>query len=106
MNKNLAIYAIIPLIVFVAFFNVFSTSSQIDYCELSIDGLELNYNLEYDNNQFSSVNSDFSDCYAATDLGKSFVGFKEAIAFKESRGDYKIVNTLGYLGKYQFGKSA
>ena len=106
MNKNLAIYAIIPLIVFVAFFNVFSTSSQIDYCELSIDGLELNYNLEYDNDQFSSVNSDFSDCYAATDLGKSFVGFKEAIAFKESRGDYKIVNTLGYLGKYQFGKSA
>ncbi|EGV42383.1 peptidoglycan-binding protein LysM [Bizionia argentinensis JUB59] len=37
-------------------------------------------------------------------LGKSFVGFKEALAFKESRGDYFIVNTFGYLGKYQFGK--
>ncbi|NER13288.1 peptidoglycan-binding protein LysM [Leptobacterium flavescens] len=38
-------------------------------------------------------------------LGKSFVGFKEALAFKESRGDYFITNYLGYLGKYQFGAS-
>lgn len=37
--------------------------------------------------------------------GKSFIGFKEAIAFKESQGKYNVVNTLGYLGKYQFGKS-
>jgi hypothetical protein len=37
-------------------------------------------------------------------LGKTYVGFKEAIAFKESRGDYSIVNTFGYMGKYQFGK--
>ena len=36
-------------------------------------------------------------------LGKSYVGFKEALAFKESRGNYFTVNTLGYLGKYQFG---
>ena len=38
-------------------------------------------------------------------LGKSFLGFKEAIGFKESRGDYSIVNIYGYLGKYQFGRS-
>nr|WP_299344280.1 hypothetical protein [Allomuricauda sp.] len=38
-------------------------------------------------------------------LGKSFNGFKEALAFKESQGRYHVVNTLGYLGKYQFGKS-
>ncbi len=36
-------------------------------------------------------------------LGSSFVGFKEALAFKESQGDYFTINTLGYLGKYQFG---
>jgi len=36
---------------------------------------------------------------------KDFVGFKEALAFKESQGNYNRVNTLGYLGKYQFGKS-
>lgn len=38
-------------------------------------------------------------------LDKNFQGFKEAIAFKESQGDYSAVNTLGYLGKYQFGAS-
>ena len=36
-------------------------------------------------------------------LGSSYVGFKEALAFKESSGDYFTTNTLGYLGKYQFG---
>ncbi len=36
---------------------------------------------------------------------KDFVGFKEALAFKESQGNYFRVNTLGYLGKYQFGRS-
>jgi hypothetical protein len=34
---------------------------------------------------------------------RGFISFKEALAFKESRGNYKQVNTLGYLGKYQFG---
>jgi len=36
--------------------------------------------------------------------GKFFIGFKEAIGFKESQGKYHKVNTLGYMGKYQFGK--
>jgi len=36
-------------------------------------------------------------------LGSQFVGFKEALAFKESQGNYFITNTFGYLGKYQFG---
>ncbi len=35
-------------------------------------------------------------------LGKTYVGFKEALGFKESRGDYAIINEFGYLGKYQF----
>lgn len=37
-------------------------------------------------------------------LEKDIQGFKEALAFKESQGRYTIVNTFGYLGKYQFGK--
>ena len=35
--------------------------------------------------------------------GKYFIGFKEALAFKESQGHYNRVNSLGYMGKYQFG---
>lgn len=36
-------------------------------------------------------------------IGKRFVGFKEAIGKKESQGKYHKINSLGYLGKYQFG---
>ena len=35
--------------------------------------------------------------------GKFFIGFKEALAFKESQGEYRKINSLGYMGKYQFG---
>jgi hypothetical protein len=37
-------------------------------------------------------------------LGGAYIAFKEALAFKESQGRYDVVNTLGYLGKYQFNK--
>jgi len=36
-------------------------------------------------------------------VGTEYVGFKEALAFKESQGNYFVTNTYGYLGKYQFG---
>ncbi|NBU81325.1 MAG: peptidoglycan-binding protein LysM [Flavobacteriaceae bacterium] len=35
--------------------------------------------------------------------GRYFIGFKEAVAHKESQGKYDKINTLGYMGKYQFG---
>lgn len=38
--------------------------------------------------------------------GKTFTGFKEALAFKESQGRYNLINSLGYMGKYQFGRAA
>lgn len=38
--------------------------------------------------------------------GKTYVGFKQAIAVRESQGLYKLINPFGYMGKYQFGKSA
>lgn len=38
--------------------------------------------------------------------GKFFVAYKEAIAFRESQGKYRLVNSFGYMGKYQFGKPA
>jgi hypothetical protein len=47
---------------------------------------------------------EFTD-YKIPYLQKDFVGFKEALAFKESQGKYRVVNTLGYLGKYQFGRT-
>ncbi len=44
--------------------------------------------------------------YQIVFTGFSFTGFKEAIAFKESQGNYRRINKFGYMGKYQFGKDA
>ena len=68
----------------------------------STEGLELDYNLS-DELAFVDEDSEVKPNIFTPHLGKSFEGFKEALAFKESRGDYFTVNTLGYLGKYQFG---
>ncbi|MFV8370348.1 peptidoglycan-binding protein LysM [Flavobacterium sp. LB2R40] len=35
--------------------------------------------------------------------GNFFIGFKEAIGYRESESKYKKINSLGYMGKYQFG---
>ncbi|MDT8347567.1 MAG: hypothetical protein RQ756_07170, partial [Flavobacteriaceae bacterium] len=35
---------------------------------------------------------------------QSFTAFKEALGLKESQGKYGVVNSYGYMGKYQFGK--
>jgi hypothetical protein len=37
--------------------------------------------------------------------GNLFIGFKEALGYRESENKYKTVNSLGYLGKYQFGNA-
>jgi len=62
----------------------------------------------YRSKEVSSVPTEkenFSQNHNIPFVGNSFVGFKEAVAFKESQGNYSVINTLGYLGKYQFGKS-
>lgn len=67
----------------------------------STEGLDLNYNIS---EELAMTPEGQPKLNMFTPyLGKSFQGFKEALAFKESRGDYFTVNTLGYLGKYQFG---
>ncbi|GAA0871616.1 peptidoglycan-binding protein LysM [Gangjinia marincola] len=38
-------------------------------------------------------------------LGDGYLGFKEALGFQESGGDYFVINQFGYRGKYQFGRS-
>lgn len=35
--------------------------------------------------------------------GNFFIGFKEALGYRESESKYKKINSLGYMGKYQFG---
>jgi len=105
MKKNIASYFLVSLTISLLLFVSLSSDKAVSSSEYSTEGLVLNYSVgkdtEIENRDLAMLdaNSSFSPF-----LGKSFVGFKEALAFKESRGDYCSVNTLGYLGKYQFGK--
>ena len=54
----------------------------------------------------TSLNYDFEQIkHTVPFIRKDFIGFKEFLGFFESGSDYKKINRLGYLGKYQFGKS-
>ncbi len=80
------------------------SSSGIDLSRYRVnDELELNYTVPNQSEMvdlFIPLTPQFN-----LFLGKSYLGFREALAFKESQGDYLTVNPYGYLGKYQFGKS-
>jgi len=105
MKKNIASYLIVSLTISILLYVSFTSNKTIDSSKYSTDGLVLNYTVSQDEetkpDDLALLNSNKS---FSPYLGKSFVGFKEALAFKESRGDYSTVNTYGYLGKYQFGK--
>ena len=78
------------------------TSSTIDLSQYSTKGLQLYYNVPLPD----EVNTSNGFNYHPIPLtGERFIGFKEALAFKESQGNYRVVNDYGYLGKYQFGRS-
>lgn len=78
----------------------FLTKSTVDLSHYSTKGLELFYDVP-----FEIVIEADEDYIVYPYLGKTFVGFREALAFRESRGDYFIINDFGYMGKYQFGRS-
>ncbi|MCK8481089.1 peptidoglycan-binding protein LysM [Psychroserpens algicola] len=113
MIKKVGNYFVVPLAICATLFMAIKPSSSLNYSDYSTDGLELDYtiskDLAFNNQHFETANSvELSNPFQSTHpyfpyLGKSYIGFKEALAFKESRGNYFSVNTLGYLGKYQFG---
>lgn len=60
-----------------------------------------------DTPQLVTVSSDVTEIEIfPPQTGKAYIGFKEALAYRESRGNYFAVNPYGYIGKYQFGKLA
>ncbi len=77
----------------------FTDKKENDFSSYSTKGLDLLYIAPNFNEIKDNLSGDITP-----ELGKSYLGFKEAVAFKESRGNYDVVNQFGYLGKYQFGK--
>lgn len=77
----------------------FTPNKKVDLSFYTTEGLDLYYIAP----NFNEIEDGLDDIMIYPELGNSYVGFKEALAFKESRGDYGVVNQFGYMGKYQFG---
>ncbi|MUU76828.1 peptidoglycan-binding protein LysM [Winogradskyella endarachnes] len=103
MTKNSVKNFVVPFTVCLLLALALYPDTSLNPDTYSTEGLELNYNFSEDLAMVEIQDESKSNTFSPH-LGKSFEGFKEAIAFKESQGDYFTVNTLGYLGKYQFGK--
>ncbi|MBJ7880601.1 peptidoglycan-binding protein LysM [Gelidibacter salicanalis] len=106
MLKKITNYFVIPFAICVILMTALFPKTTVDMTNFSTEGLELNYTVSEDIAMLSPTEGTFPtityDKYFPY-LGKSYLGFKEALAFKESRGNYFTVNDFGYLGKYQFG---
>lgn len=104
MVRTLVKFAVLPFMIGLLSLGNFNedTTKKIDVSKYSTKGLQLFYDVPF----ADEVDSSNEFYYKPLPLiGDRYVGFKEALAFKESQGNYLIVNTFGYLGKYQFGRS-
>lgn len=93
--------AIITMIAFALF-----PESTVDMTNFSTAGLKLDYTVDAKDISMLTADepSDKEEPLGFSPyLGKAYLGFREAIAFKESRGNYRTINDFGYIGKYQFG---
>ncbi|GAB2776073.1 peptidoglycan-binding protein LysM [Salinimicrobium soli] len=105
MKKKIAKFSVLPVLGASVFFYSFSAKRATEMrealaAEFSTTGQELLFTVpEAPPTTFVDPDTRFYP-----ELGKSYVAFKEALGFKESGGDYSVVNEFGYLGKYQFGK--
>tara|TARA_R110002111_G_scaffold251702_1_gene316203 strand:+ start:6670 stop:7326 length:657 start_codon:yes stop_codon:yes gene_type:complete len=102
MTKNSVKNYVVPFVICFLIALALYPDSTLNPDHYSTKGLELNYNISEDLAMATKDHTAKSNIFTPH-LGKSFEGFKEALAFKESRGNYFTVNSLGYLGKYQFG---
>lgn len=101
MRKKVAKFSILPILSGAIFFS-FSTKEAANLERYYTSSLEP---VEYTVPNLEQIPEETLDILKVTPKpGKSYVGFKEALGFKESRGNYKAVNQFGYMGKYQFGK--
>ena len=74
--------------------------------EQKINGFHLDYNEKMKYHVANEFENEESVRITLTNIEKSFASFAKKMAYKESRGMLHLVNPYGYMGKYQFGKSA
>ena len=95
----IVITGVIALIT-MAFRGVETTLIKNEFYEVSST---LAYNVPSSKETIESLNEKLNDEFSL-ETNNSFIDFKEALAIQESNGEYNVVNSYGYMGKYQFGK--
>jgi len=104
MVRSLVKFAVLPFMIGLLSLGNFNkdVAQELDASLYSTKGLELYYDVPF----ADEVSASNEFIYTPLPyIGDRYVGFKEALAFKESQGNYLTVNTFGYLGKYQFGRT-
>jgi len=101
MKKNVLPISLL-LVVVIMVTTGFSAKEEFDFSNIRMESESICYNVplekDMDAERFDVPSYNLS-------LEKGYVGFKEALGFKESQGRYTVINVYGYLGKYQFGRS-
>lgn len=99
MKKRIYLITVLPVVALLVGTG-FMSNDDYDFSAFKTEGLELNYDVPTE----AELTPVFAPHFSLF-LGKSYLGFKEALGYKESRGDYHIVNNYGYMGKYQFSNA-
>lgn len=104
MQKKIVLFSVLPLI----FVWLILSFSKKELPQSSPEGgvvevAKLNADVVYTSDLLFTVDTNQINLPL---LQKDYFGFKEAVGYSESRGFYHLVNKFGYMGKYQFGKSA
>ena len=98
MKKIVLIFSMVLAAGFLTSWKFTAKKEKTDFSQYTTKGLDLQYNVS------TTLEEELTTPHFFTPkTGKSYMGFREALAFKESQGDYFVVNAYGYLGKYQFG---
>lgn len=87
---------VVPVFAGIFILSGFSNKEEAIIANVITDDLPEYYNVK-------TEDSLLSDQITYPILKKNYLGFKEAVGFKESGSDYGVINQFGYLGKYQFG---
>lgn len=105
MKKKVAKFSVLPVIGASIFFYSFSTKKAQERTNAILEEFKTgNEELIFEVPPAPKAWPFDPQLRSYPELGKSYVAFKEALGFKESGGDYKIINEFGYMGKYQFGR--
>ncbi len=103
MIRNLVKFTVLPFMIALIALGNRSEKRDINFSDYSTEGLNLQYTVP---TQEELTPMPIATLAAPIPFaGNLYVGFKEALAFKESQGNYFVVNQFGYMGKYQFGGS-